>query len=119
MANGFVSFSFLTVDEDDLIVENFVDGILSESFAKCDGFSSGAGDSKSGLGMVLTLTGHWKGFPPGIVNALKKESVVFGILLVGRNFSTWIVCGDDEEVIWGVGAIKGGDELSLMIFLLH
>ncbi len=59
-ADGYFFFLFLAIDEDDLVVTDFVDGILAEFTTEGDCFGSGAGDSKSGFGVVFALAGDWE-----------------------------------------------------------
>lgn len=53
------------------------------------------------------------------MNDFKKTCIVFDILLVRGNLSTAIVGRDDKEVIGSTGALKNGDELSLVILFFH
>lgn len=118
-ANDFIGFGFIAIDKDDLIVADFVNRVLSKFLSEGDRFGAGALDSKAGFGMIFTLAGDGEAMPPGSLNDFKKTCIVFDIFLVRGNLSAGIVGRDDEEVIGSTGALKNGDELSLVILFFH
>jgi hypothetical protein len=55
-SDHFIGFDFLAVDKDDLILADFVKGVLSELLAQRNGFDAGTPNSEASLGVIFTFT---------------------------------------------------------------